>query len=113
MAARDYALARAVCEAVKELDPTLWLLALSGSQMTAAAQDIGLSCASEVFADRAYQDDGSLVPRGQPGAVIEDESAAIAQVIHMVKNGCVKTPAGTEIAIQADSVCIHGDGKNC
>lgn len=110
MAARDYDLALAICEAVKEINPTLVLFALSGSQMVQAAHDTSLSCASEVFADRAYQQDGSLVPRGKPGAVIEDESAAIAQVVHMVRDGQVKTLTGEEITIQADSVCVHGDG---
>ena len=110
MAAKDYALARAVAEAVQLVDKTLVLLALSGSQMVKAAQDIGLPCASEVFADRAYQSDGSLVPRSQPGAMIEDEDEAVARVIRMAKEGSVTAIDGTEVTIQADSVCVHGDG---
>lgn len=111
MAGKDYALAMAVCEAVKAIDGSLILLALSGSRMIEAANAIGLPCASEVFADRGYRCDGSLVPRGQAGALIEDEDTAIARVIRMAKTGKVKTVDGQDIRIQADSVCVHGDGK--
>ena len=86
------------------------LLALSGSEMVKAAQAIGLPVANEVFADRGYRPDGSLVPRGTPGAMIEDEDEAIARVIRMVTEGKVTANDGTDIAIQADSVCVHGDG---
>lgn len=85
-------------------------LALSGSEMVKAAQAIGLPVANEVFADRGYRPDGSLVPRGTPGAMIEDEDEAIARVIRMVTEGKVTANDGTDIAIQADSVCVHGDG---
>lgn len=110
MAGKDYTLAKAIAEAVQSVDETLVLLALSGSQMIQAAKDIGLPYASEVFADRAYQSDGSLVPRTQPGAMIEDEDEAVARVIRMASEGKVMANDGTEIAIRADSVCVHGDG---
>ncbi|MGN0371496.1 MAG: LamB/YcsF family protein [Enterocloster sp.] len=110
MAGKDYKLARAVAEAVQSVDRSLVLLALSGSQMIRAAREIGLPCASEVFADRAYQPDGSLVPRSQPGAMIEDEEEAVARVVRMAKEGLVQTIDGSDIAIEADSVCVHGDG---
>ncbi len=110
MAGNDYELAMAVCEAVKAADSSLRLLALSGSQMIAAAQDTGLASISEVFADRAYKSDGTLVPRGQQGAVIEDEDQAIARIIRMVKDGVVTSIDGCDIPIRADSVCVHGDG---
>lgn len=90
--------------------PGAVLLALSGSEMVKAAQAIGLPVANEVFADRGYRPDGSLVPRGTPGAMIEDEDEAIARVIRMVTEGKVTANDGTDIAIQADSVCVHGDG---
>ncbi|MCB7320026.1 LamB/YcsF family protein [Lacrimispora sp. 210928-DFI.3.58] len=109
MAGKDYDLARAVCEAVRAVDKTLVLLALSGSQMIRAAEDTGLPYASEVFADRGYQADGSLVPRTMPGAMIEDEDYAVGRVIRMAKEGTVTAVDGTEISIQADSVCVHGD----
>lgn len=111
MAGRDYALARAIAEGVQAVDGSLRLMALSGSQMIQAAEDIGLPYASEVFADRAYQSDGSLVPRTQPGAMIEEEEEAIRRVIRMALEGKTTAIDGKEITIRADSVCVHGDGQ--
>lgn len=110
MAAKDRKLADAICRAIKEIDPNLILLGLSGSQMLHAAQDAGLSWASEVFADRAYEEDGSLTPRSMPGAVITDEEEAITRVLQMVQTGTVTTRTGKVIPIEADSICLHGDG---
>ena len=110
MAAKDRALADAICRAVQKSAPGAILLALSGSEMVAAAKAIGLPVACEVFADRGYQPDGTLVPRGQPGAMITDEGEAIARVARMVKEGKVTARDGSEVALQADSVCVHGDG---
>ncbi len=109
MAGKDYALARAICEGVQEFDRGLILLALSGSEMVRAAKDIGLPVAREVFADRAYEEDGSLVARSKEGSMITDEKLAIQRVIRMVKEGKVETITGRDIAIQADSICVHGD----
>ena len=109
MAGRDYRLAKAVCEAVYAFDPELKLLALAGSQMVKAAWDTGLSCAQEVFADRAYEEDGSLADRRKPGAVIEDEELAVSRVIRMVKEGKTEACTGKEISMKPDSVCVHGD----
>ena len=102
MAARDPVLAAAICRAAQ--------LALSGSEMVKAANAIGLPVASEVFADRGYQADGSLVPRGAPGAMIEDEDTAIARVLQMAAQGTVQADDGSTVTLQADSVCVHGDG---
>lgn len=110
MAGKDIVLASAICEGMKEVDPDLTLLALSGSKMIEAAKKTGLKAASEVFADRAYEDDGSLVARSKEGSMIEDEEEAIARVIRMVKEKKVRTITGKDIAIEADSVCVHGDG---
>ena len=110
MAAKDYELAKAICQAVKEVDNSLILLALSGSEMLRAAKDTGLLAASEVFADRAYQSDGSLVPRSREGALIEDEDLAVRRVIRMAKEGVVEAIDGSTITIEAHSVCVHGDG---
>ncbi|MBA5849900.1 5-oxoprolinase subunit PxpA [Clostridium sp. cel8] len=110
MAAKDIDLALAICEGIYEIDSNLTLLALSGSKMIDAAKMIGLKVASEVFADRAYNDDGSLVKRGKPGAVIEDEELAIERVIRMIRENKVKTINGIDIPIKADSICVHGDG---
>lgn len=111
MAAKDYGLAAAICEAVKEVDDRLVLVAPGGSCMMDAAKSMGLSFAGEVFADRGYKSDGTLVPRGQEGAMIEDEEAAIARVVRMATEGRVKAVDGQDIKIQADSICVHGDGK--
>ena len=102
MAARDPVLAAAICRAAQ--------LALSGSEMVKAANTIGLPVASEVFADRGYQADGSLVPRGAPGAMIEDEDTAIARVLQMAAQSTVQADDGSTVTLQADSVCVHGDG---
>lgn len=110
MAAKDLKLALAICEGIYEVDPNLILLALSGSKMIDAANSIGLKAASEVFADRAYNDDGSLVARNIAGSVITDEETAIRRVIRMVKESKVETINGVDIAINADSICVHGDG---
>ena len=110
MAGKDEILALAVCEGIFEYDSNLILLGLSGSKMIEAGKKIGLRTASEVFADRAYEDDGSLVARSKPGAVITDENLAVSRVVEMVKNGRVTSITGNEIEIKADSICLHGDG---
>ncbi len=109
MAGKDLAMSLAICQALKSFDPDLVLLALSGSAMIEAAKQTGMRYASEVFADRAYQDDGSLVPRQCEGAVIHDSAQAVERVIGMVKNRTVESINGKVIPIQADSVCVHGD----
>ena len=110
MAAKDEKLALAICQGIKEVDPELILLGLSGSEMLKAAEKIGLKAAREVFADRAYEEDGSLVARSKEGAMITDEEEAIRRVIMMVKEGKVTAITGKEIAVTPHSVCIHGDG---
>ena len=111
MAAKDPALARAVVDAVAEADDSLVLLALSGSEMIAAAEAKGLPSRSEVFADRGYRRDGTLVPRSQPGALITDEDEAIARVIRMVRDGVVTSVDGVDVPLRAESICVHGDGE--
>lgn len=112
MAAVDYKLAAAICEAIHDVDDSLVLLALSGSEMLRAAKECGISSASEVFADRAYERDGTLVSRSHKGAVIEEKEAAVKQVVRMAKEGRVRAISGEDISIKADSVCVHGDGRN-
>ena len=111
MAAKDRKLADAICSAILSVDPGLILLGLSGSQMLLAAEEMGLPCASEVFADRAYEDDGTLTPRALPGSVITDEEEAIQRVLQMVREGTVTARSGKTIPIRADSICLHGDGE--
>lgn len=110
MAAKDYKLSTAICEAIKGFDDTLIVMALSGGELVRAAKDMGLRVALEVFADRAYEEDGTLVARTKEGAMITDEEEAIARVIRMVKEQKVTAITGKDIAIKADSVCVHGDG---
>ncbi len=112
MAAVDEALATAICEGVYEVDPNLILLGLANSKMISAAEKIGLPAASEVFADRAYNDDGTLVSRKLPGSVIHDKELAIARTVRMVTEGVVETASGKIIPIKADSICVHGDNPS-
>lgn len=109
MAAKDAKLAGAICRAVRDFDPALVVFALAGSVMVEVARDMGLAVAQEVFADRSYQADGSLTPRGQPGALITELDTSIAQVRRMLHEGHVRAQSGADVAIQADTVCLHGD----
>ena len=109
MAAKDIRLALAIAEGIAEVDDSLILLGLSGSQLLKAGRETGLKCAAEVFADRAYEEDGSLVARTKPGAVIADENEVIERVIKMIKLGKVQAITGKEIEIKPDSICVHGD----
>ncbi|MGB5946925.1 LamB/YcsF family protein [Paenisporosarcina sp.] len=110
MAATDGALAEAIAEAVYAINPQLILFGLSGSEIVKAGEKIGLRTANEVFSDRTYQTNGTLTNRKEANALITDTDTAIQQVVRMVKEGIVTSTLGTEVAIQADTVCIHGDG---
>lgn len=109
MAAKDRALADAIARAVRDVDGALVLYALSGSELVRAAEAAGLQAAAEVFADRTYQDDGSLTPRSRPDAMIVDIETSIAQVKRMVLESKVCATSGKDIAVRADTLCIHGD----
>lgn len=112
MAAKDFVLANAIAKAVKDIDTTLILYGLAGSHSINEAMKLGLKTANEVFADRTYQDDGSLTSRKQPNAMIEDTDEAIGQVLQMIKNKTVRSVSGKQIAIHAETICIHGDGEH-
>ena len=94
-----------------EHDPSLILVGQSGSQMIRAARDTGLACASEVFADRAYDENGALVERSIEGAVLHDTDLMIRRVIRMIREKVVETVTGRIIPIEAETVCIHGDNE--
>ena len=111
-AAKDPLLAQAIAEAIAEVDSSVILLGLACSEMITAGEKAGLKVASEVFADRAYQADGTLVPRSQEGAVIHDKDEAIRRTIRMVKEGKVTAITGEEVDLKADSVCVHGDNPS-
>jgi UPF0271 protein len=110
MAAYDAKLAQAIAQATKDSQPDLILYGLSGSLLISEAEKIGLQTASEVFADRTYQNDGSLTPRTQANALIEDTDTAVNQVIRMIKDKTVISTDGAFVSINADTICIHGDG---
>jgi UPF0271 protein len=112
MAATNAALAEALAEAVYKVQPELTLYGLASSELTRAGEKIGLKTAHEVFADRTYQANGTLTPRRQPDALITSADVAIAQVLHMVRDGWVRTQQGQQVAIRADTVCLHGDGAH-
>ena len=112
MAARDAELARAIATAVYEADPRLILVGLAGGALLKAGAAGGLSTASEVFADRTYQADGSLTPRSEPKALITEAGSAVAQVLRMVRKGRVRAMDGSDVAVRADTVCLHGDGPH-
>lgn len=112
LAAREITVAAAIVDAIYEADPKLILFGLAGSQMIAVADARGVPVASEVFADRTYQADGSLTPRSQPNALITDEAVAVAQALRMVREGKVRATDGTEVLIRADTICLHGDGPH-
>ncbi|MEJ7685505.1 MAG: 5-oxoprolinase subunit PxpA [Variovorax sp.] len=111
-AVKDPVLAEAICEAARRFDPTLRFFGLAGSGMIAAAQRAGLKPVEEVFADRGYQPDGGLVPRSQPGALIEDEEQSLAQTLSLVRDHRVTAIDGSVVAVNAQTVCLHGDGAH-
>lgn len=109
MAAKDEAYARAIARAVKAVDARLIYVGLPGSEMQKAADKEGLAFAREGYCDRLYRDDGSLTPRTEKGAVIDDPEAAAKQALRMVRDGEVVTGSGAVIKVEADTLCIHGD----
>ena len=109
MASTDKDLAIAIAKAIKEVDDELIFVALGGSAMYNAAKEVGIKAASEVFADRAYNLDGTLVSRKYEGAVIEDSVQVKKRVLRMVKEGEVETINGEILEVKADTVCVHGD----
>jgi UPF0271 protein len=112
MAVKNKVLAEAIAEAVSKIDSELILLGPSGSELLKAGKGAGLRTASEVFADRTYQQDGSLTPRTQKDAMITSSKEAIGQVIRMVKEGIVCCQQGFDIPIEVNTICIHGDNAH-
>ncbi|MEO5998739.1 MAG: 5-oxoprolinase subunit PxpA [Chitinophagaceae bacterium] len=112
MAAKEKPIADAICNAMLDFDESLMLYGLSGSEMIRSAEQLGLQTASEVFADRTYQADGSLTPRSAANALIEDGHEALRQVLQMVQQGTVIATDGTNIPVKCKTICIHGDADN-
>ncbi len=109
MAARDPALAEAVAHAVLAVDSALVLFAPGGSALARAGSALGLRVAPEVFADRNYQPDGALVPRTRPDALRHDPEEAAARILRMLREKVVRANDGSDIAIEAETICVHGD----
>lgn len=109
--AKNEIVAHAIAKAVFDLDPNLILFGLSQSHSITQARIIGLKVANETFADRAYVEDGSLMPRSQIGAVHEDINLVVQSFIDL-QNGFVKTNLGHKISLKSDTICLHGDGPN-
>jgi UPF0271 protein len=109
MAENDRALARAVAGAVRDWDTQMIVYGQSGGLLIEAARDIGLAVAQEVFADRAYQSDGTLTPRGLPGALVLDPAQAAARMVRLIREGIVEAVDGTELRLDAATICLHGD----
>ncbi|MBA4849570.1 LamB/YcsF family protein [Emticicia sp. BO119] len=112
LGAKEVKLANAIAQATKDSHPDLILYGLSGSFLIREAEKIGLKTASEVFADRTYQNDGSLTPRTQANAMIENTDDAVNQIIRMVKEKTVVSTDGNIVTIKADTICLHGDGTH-
>ena len=111
-AATDPALADAIARAVHSVDPALKLVGLAGSELIRAGARLGLATSQEVFADRRYQSSGNLVPRSQPDALIESDELALQQTLMMVQQQKVVSREGVAVPVQADTVCLHGDGEH-
>ncbi|MCG3082771.1 LamB/YcsF family protein, partial [Pseudomonas aeruginosa] len=101
-----------IAQAVYDFDPSLVLVGLANSYLISEAKNVGLITASEVFADRRYEDDGQLVSRKESDAVITDTDEALKQVLKMVKENKVISKNNKEVTLQADTICVHGDGEH-
>lgn len=109
-AAHDRLLADAIVAAVRDLDPALIIYGLAGGELIAAARAAGMRAVQEVFADRGYRSDGSLVPRDQPGALLDDEEWVLRRTLRMIEQQGVAANDGKWVALEVGSICLHGDG---
>lgn len=110
MASEDADLARAAYSAALRVDPDVILLVLAGTAQEAVARELGAVWAGEIFADRGYEDDATLVARGKPGAMIHDPAEAAARMVRFVRDGAITSNAGRLVPAACDSICLHGDG---
>lgn len=111
LAARDADVAGAVVDAVQSIDPKLAMLAISGTEIERVARSAGMATYSEIFADRGYQPNGQLVPRGEPGAMLHDPGEATDRLLDFLENGLMPVVDGDPIPLAADSICVHGDSE--
>lgn len=109
MSSEDKALAHACYSAALSVDPSIIVMVLAGTAQQVAAEELGCNTACEIFADRAYNDDATLVDRRLPGAVIHDPETACARVLEMLRAGAIIAESGKRIPARIDTVCLHGD----
>lgn len=112
IACEEADVAKAIAAAIRAVDPTLTMLAIALSEQTRAGEAAGLFTVAEIFADRGYAENGLLVQRGQPGAMVEDPVIAAARVLEMVEESAVITVSGRRIKTQVGSICLHGDNAH-
>ena len=112
MACEDYELAKIISQSIIQVNKDLIFLVPTGSQMEKAGKKLGMKTATEIFADRNYEDDGNLVSRSKKNALITDPEIAKKHVIKMVENQALNCLSGKQIPCEIDSICVHGDGKN-
>ena len=112
MACENYDLAKVISESIIKVNKELIFLVPTGSQMEKAGKKLGMKIATEIFADRNYEDDGNLVSRSKDNAMITDPETAKKHVIKMVENQALNCYSGKQIPCEIDSICVHGDGKN-
>ena len=112
MACEDYQLAKTISEAIIKINKNLIFLVPTGSQMEKAGKKLGMKVATEIFADRNYEDNGNLFSRLKKNAVITDPEIAKRHIIKMVKNQAINCFSGKQIPCEIDSICVHGDGEN-
>ena len=112
MAAKNADISKAIAQAVADTDRRLIVYGLSGSQLIIQADLVGLRTASEVFADRTYQNDGSLIPRSHSNAIISSMQQSVEQVLQMIQQKTVTSVTQTSIPLQPDTICLHGDGEH-
>ena len=109
MASEDVVMARACYEAALSVAPDLIVMVLAGTAQERAVRDLGCAWAGEIFADRAYNDDATLVDRSKPGAMVHDPAVAGPRIAQMVKEGAIIAESGRRIETQIDTICLHGD----
>ena len=112
MACEDYELAKIISESIIQVNKDLIFLVPTGSQMEKVGKKLGMKTATEIFADRNYEDDGNLVSRSKNNAMITDPEVAKKHVIKMIENQALNCYSGKQIPCEIDSICVHGDGKS-
>ncbi len=105
-------MANAICSAIRDFDPSLLVFGLANSGLVDAARRAGLAVVEEIFADRDYRADGSLVPRKEPGALLDDEDAVLERTLAMIRQRRVHAVSGEWVPLNTQTICLHGDGAN-